>query len=124
MPPPSRKPVQSQGVYREEQRRERLGTIERCAAPDRYSHLQSIDPAMQPGAQIGLRQQIGVLGTEGGSGGWSHLHYDITSRQPSGQWGIQEGYAFLWEAYQRQMLPKSWRWPARITSFSRAKKSF
>jgi len=72
----------------------------------RYSHLQSIDPAMQPGAQIGLRQPIGVLGKEGGSGGWSHLHYDITSRQPSGQWGIQEGYAFLWEAYQRQYAPK------------------
>src|SRR5213594_82371 len=72
----------------------------------RYSHLQTIDPAVQPGAQISLRQKIGVLGKEGGSGGWSHLHYDITSRQPSGLWGIQEGYAFFWEAYQRQYAPK------------------
>src|SRR6266853_1685762 len=72
----------------------------------RYSHLQSIDPAVRPGAQIGLGQKVGVLGKEGGSGGWSHLHYDITSRQPSGLWGIQEGYAFLWEAYQRQYAPK------------------
>jgi hypothetical protein len=72
----------------------------------RYSHLQSIDPAVRPGGQVRLRQKIGVLGKEGGSGGWSHLHYDITSRQPSGQWGIQEGYAFLWEAYQRQYTPK------------------
>src|SRR5438093_4823734 len=71
----------------------------------RYSHLQTIDSAVRPGAQIGLRQRIGVLGKEGGSGGWSHLPYDITSRQPSGQWGIQEGYAFLWEAYQRQYAP-------------------
>jgi PKD domain len=47
-----------------------------------------------------------VLGKEGGSGGWSHLHYDITSRQPSGLWGIQEGYAFIWEAYQRKHAPK------------------
>lgn len=72
----------------------------------RYSHLQTIDPAMRPGAQVILGQKVGVLGKEGGSGGWSHLHFDVTSRQPSGQWGIQEGYAFLWEAYQRQYAPK------------------
>ena len=71
----------------------------------RYSHLQTIDPAMLPGAQITLGQKVGVLGKEGGSGGWSHLHFDITSRQPSGLWGIQEGYAFLWETYQRQYAP-------------------
>jgi murein DD-endopeptidase MepM/ murein hydrolase activator NlpD len=72
----------------------------------RYSHLQTIDPAVRPGATINLRQKIGVLGKEGGSGGWSHLHYDITSRQPSGLWGIQEGYGFLWEAYKREYAPK------------------
>jgi len=72
----------------------------------RYSHLQTIDPAMKPGAQVSLGQKVGVLGKEGGSGGWSHLHFDITSRQPSGLWGIQEGYAFLWETYQRQYAPR------------------
>ena len=72
----------------------------------RYSHLQIIDPAMRNGTQVKLGQKIGVLGKEGGSGGWSHLHFDITSRQPSGLWGIQEGYAFFWEAYQRQYAPK------------------
>jgi murein DD-endopeptidase MepM/ murein hydrolase activator NlpD len=72
----------------------------------RYSHLQTIDPAVRPGAQVSMGQKIGVLGKEGGSGGWSHLHFDITSRQPSGLWGIQEGYAFFWEAYQRQFAPK------------------
>jgi murein DD-endopeptidase MepM/ murein hydrolase activator NlpD len=72
----------------------------------RYSHLQTIDAAMRPGAQVSLGQKVGVLGKEGGSGGWSHLHFDITSRQPSGLWGIQEGYAFLWEAYQRQYAPQ------------------
>jgi len=30
----------------------------------RYSHLQSIDPAVRPGATISLRQRIGVLGKE------------------------------------------------------------
>lgn len=72
----------------------------------RYSHLQTIDPAMRLGAQVSIGQKVGVLGKEGGSGGWSHLHFDITSRQPSGMWGIQEGYAFLWEAYHRQYAPK------------------
>jgi hypothetical protein len=72
----------------------------------RYSHLQAIDPAMRPGAQVTLGQKVGVLGKEGGSGGWSHLHFDVTSRQPSGLWGIEEGYAFLWEAYHRQHTPK------------------
>lgn len=72
----------------------------------RYSHLQILDPAMRPGALVTLGQKVGLLGKEGGSGGWSHLHFDITSRQPSGLWGIQEGYAFLWETYQRQYAPK------------------
>ncbi len=53
-----------------------------------------------------MGERIGVLGKEGGSGGWSHLHFEIKSRQPSGKWGTQEGYAFLWEAYQRQYKPK------------------
>src|SRR5213594_2729999 len=48
----------------------------------RYSHLQTIDPSIRPGAQIMLGQKVGVLGKEGGSGGWSHLHFDVTSHQP------------------------------------------
>jgi murein DD-endopeptidase MepM/ murein hydrolase activator NlpD len=72
----------------------------------RYSHLFTIDAAVKPGARVKMGQTIGVLGKEGGSGGWSHLHFDITSKQPSGKWGIQEGYAFLWEAYHQQHKPK------------------
>ena len=49
---------------------------------------------------------IGILGKEGGSGGWSHLHFDISGRQPSGKWGIIDGYAFLWEANLRERQPK------------------
>ncbi len=71
----------------------------------RYSHMQSIDPAIRPGRTVKIGQPLGVLGKEGGSGGWSHLHFEIVSRQPSGQWGTQEGYAFLWEAYRRQHDP-------------------
>ncbi|MDP2895301.1 MAG: PKD domain-containing protein [bacterium] len=72
----------------------------------RYSHLYTIDPTVQPGRQVKMGQKIGVLGKEGGSGGWSHLHFDIQSRQPSGKWGTQEAYAFVWEAYLREYAPK------------------
>jgi murein DD-endopeptidase MepM/ murein hydrolase activator NlpD len=71
----------------------------------RYSHMLTIDPAIAPGAAVRMGQKIGTLGKEGGSGGWSHLHFEITSRQPSGRWGTQEGYAFLWQAYLREQKP-------------------
>jgi murein DD-endopeptidase MepM/ murein hydrolase activator NlpD len=70
----------------------------------RYSHLKTIDVKL--GEQIKIGRKIGLMGKEGGSGGWSHLHFDIHSRQPSGKWGIQEGYAFLWEAYLREYQPR------------------
>lgn len=68
----------------------------------RYSHFKFIEPRIRPGARVRRGEKLGVLGKEGGSGGWSHLHFDITRRQPSGQWGIEDGYAFLWEAYHRE----------------------
>lgn len=71
----------------------------------RYSHLKEIDEAIVPGRVITRGSRIGWLGKEGGSGGWSHLHFEIKSRQPSGEWGTQEGYAFLWQAYQQQYHP-------------------
>jgi hypothetical protein len=71
----------------------------------RYSHLHTIDPAIKPGATVAMGQKLGVLGKEGDSGGWSHLHFEIVSRQPSGKWGTQEGYAFLWAAYIRGQHP-------------------
>ncbi|MCX6906412.1 MAG: peptidoglycan DD-metalloendopeptidase family protein, partial [Verrucomicrobia bacterium] len=72
----------------------------------RYSHLFSIEPAIKSGATIKRGQKIGLLGKEGASGGWAHLHFDITCRQPSGKWGTQEAYAFVWEAYVREYAPK------------------
>jgi len=72
----------------------------------RYSHLHTIDPAIRVGAKVTMGQRVGLLGKEGGSGGWSHLHFDITAKQPSGKWGIVEGYAFLWEAYLTESKPK------------------
>jgi murein DD-endopeptidase MepM/ murein hydrolase activator NlpD len=72
----------------------------------RYSHLYEIDESIKPGRLIKMGERIGLLGKEGGSGGWSHLHFGISSLQPSGRWGEQEGYAFLWEAYVRQFKPQ------------------
>ncbi len=72
----------------------------------RYSHFDSIDPALQVGQKVLAGQKLGMLGKEGGSGGWTHLHFEALSKQPSGEWGTQEGYAFLWQAYLRQFDPK------------------
>jgi hypothetical protein len=68
----------------------------------RYSHLHTIDPSIQPGAKVSMGQRIGLLGKEGSSGGWTHLHFDISSMQPSGRYGISEAYAFLWQAYHHE----------------------
>ena len=72
----------------------------------RYSHLKEIDPAVKIGATVKLGDRIGLLGKEGGSGGWSHLHFGPKSRQPSGKWGSQEAYAFIWEAWLKEHDPK------------------
>jgi murein DD-endopeptidase MepM/ murein hydrolase activator NlpD len=71
----------------------------------RYAHLKSIDPAIQPGTRVKMGQKIGVLGKEGSSGGWAHLHFDIKAKQPSGKWGIQDAYPFLWESYLSEHKP-------------------
>ena len=72
----------------------------------RYSHLFSIHEEIRPGRVIKQGTELGRLGKRGASGGWSHLHFEIKSRQPSGKWGTQAGYAFLWEAYRTQYKPE------------------
>lgn len=71
----------------------------------RYSHMKEIDKSVVPGRVLKRGDRIGWLGKEGGSGGWSHLHFEIKNRQPSGKWGTEEGYAFLWEAYVNEYQP-------------------
>jgi len=72
----------------------------------RYSHLQTIAPTVQLGEVIKMGDAIGVLGKEGASGGWSHTHFEIKCRQPSGKWGTQQAYAFAWQAYLREFHPR------------------
>ena len=68
----------------------------------RYSHLHTIDASIQPGVKVAMGQRIGLLGKEGGSGGWTHLHFDISLMQPSGRYGIIDAYALLWQVYHAQ----------------------
>jgi hypothetical protein len=72
----------------------------------RYSHLSMIATPVFPGKRVKMGQRIGLIGKEGGSGGWSHLHFGIKCRQPSGEWGTQNGYAFIWQVYQQQYSPE------------------
>lgn len=71
----------------------------------RYSHLHSFDPEIKPGLKVKKGQLLGLLGKEGGSGGWTHLHFEIKSQQPSGRWGTQDAYAFLWQGYRELYDP-------------------
>lgn len=71
----------------------------------RYSHHQSIDPAVRLGERVAMGQRLGRLGKEGGAG-WSHLHFGIQARQPSGEWGTEDGYPFAWETYLRKYKPR------------------
>ncbi len=68
----------------------------------RHSHFKSISPEIRPGFRVRKGQKIGKLGKEGGSGGWSHFHFDISRRQPSGRFGSEDGYAFYWQSYFAQ----------------------
>jgi len=71
----------------------------------RYSHLQMIATAVRPGYRVRRGERLGILGKEGGSGGWSHLHFSISARQPSGSYGTLNAYPFVWQAYQREYHP-------------------
>ncbi len=66
----------------------------------RYSHFDSIDASVQVGGKVSIGQQIGVLGKEGGSGGWSHLHFELIRPQENGKYGSDSMYAFLHQVYQ------------------------
>jgi murein DD-endopeptidase MepM/ murein hydrolase activator NlpD len=71
----------------------------------RYTHLKSIDPSLRLGGRVKIGDAVGRLGREEGAGYYAHLHFDIKSRKPSGKWGVEDAYAFLWEAYLRQYQP-------------------
>ena len=71
----------------------------------RYSHFHTIDDAIQIGAYIPKGTFLGLVGKEGASGGWSHLHFEIKCRQPSGGWGTLTAHPLIREAYLREYQP-------------------
>jgi murein DD-endopeptidase MepM/ murein hydrolase activator NlpD len=68
----------------------------------RYSHMLKIEDSLKLGQRVKMGQKIGLLGKEGGSGGWSHLHFGISAPQPSGRYGSIDGYAMVFDAYRRR----------------------
>jgi murein DD-endopeptidase MepM/ murein hydrolase activator NlpD len=71
----------------------------------RYSHFQRIDGEIRPGVRVEAGQRLGWLGKEGGAG-WSHLHFGIQARQPSGEWGTEDAWPFLWETALHEQKPQ------------------
>lgn len=72
----------------------------------RYSHLDSTDPEIKPGARVKMGQKIGFIGKQGHSGGWVHLHFEIKNKETgSCKWGTEEAYPYLWESYVNQYNP-------------------
>jgi murein DD-endopeptidase MepM/ murein hydrolase activator NlpD len=71
----------------------------------RYSHMKSFETPLQLGGRVRRGQKIGDIGKEGGSGGWAHLHFDISVPVPAGGYGVVCAYAYLWEAYRREYDP-------------------
>ena len=73
----------------------------------RYSHLDSTDPAIKTGTRVKLGQKIGMMGKQGGSGGWVHLHFGMSHKETStGDWGIEDAYPYVWKAYVNQYHPE------------------
>lgn len=60
----------------------------------RYSHLHAILPRIKPGLRVNKGDWIGILGKEGASGGWSHLHFD--AQTPEGN--LIYAYPFVVDA--------------------------
>ncbi len=72
----------------------------------RYSHLNSVDPAIKLGSRVEIGQKVGMIGKQGHSGGWVHLHFEISNKEGStGQWITEDAYPCAWEAFVNQYKP-------------------
>jgi murein DD-endopeptidase MepM/ murein hydrolase activator NlpD len=71
-----------------------------------YLHLDSHAPDLQLGQRIKMGQKVGMIGKQGTSGGWVHLHFEIKNRENlTGEWYTEGAYAYVWEAYVKQYKP-------------------
>lgn len=64
----------------------------------RYSHHARILPNIRPGVRVHKGDWIGVLGKEGASGGWAHLHFEIRDERGA----VINAYPFMMETYLRE----------------------
>lgn len=64
----------------------------------RYSHFSEILPHIQLGYSVKKGEWIGILGKEGASGGWSHLHFGVFGTEGDER-GVIDAYPFIVEAY-------------------------
>ena len=61
------------------------------------SHLASVDPAVQPGARVGIGQTIGTVGDSGNAKGTGcHLHFGISPPCGPGDWEVRRGVIYPW----------------------------
>jgi murein DD-endopeptidase MepM/ murein hydrolase activator NlpD len=71
-----------------------------------YVHLSSTDSAIKLGERVKMGQKIGMIGKEGSSGGWVHLHFQIRTKDlPSGEWLTEDAFVYAWESYMKQYHP-------------------
>ncbi len=71
-----------------------------------YLHLDSTDPSIKLGERVKMGQKIGMIGKQGTSGGWVHLHFEIKNRENlTGNWYTESAYPYVWEAYIHQYKP-------------------
>jgi murein DD-endopeptidase MepM/ murein hydrolase activator NlpD len=72
----------------------------------RYSHLNSIEPEIVPGATVAIGQKLGYMGKQGGSGGWVHLHFGVHHKNPeTSKWEVEDAWPYLWEAWVNRYKP-------------------
>jgi murein DD-endopeptidase MepM/ murein hydrolase activator NlpD len=72
-----------------------------------YVHLDSTYPTIKLGERIKMGQKIGLIGKQGSSGGWVHLHFEIVTKDlPSRKWLTEDAYVYAWESYTKQYNPQ------------------
>ncbi len=73
----------------------------------RYSHFDSIYDDITPGRMVKMGDKLGLIGKQGGSGGWVHLHFGISYKDSSrADWKTEDAFVYVWEAYLRQYKPE------------------
>lgn len=73
----------------------------------RYSHFDTIYNDITPGKIVKMGDKLGLIGKQGGSGGWVHLHFGISYKDSTlAKWKTEDAFVYVWEAYQKQYKPE------------------